>query len=60
MNDNPSVNVNKTINKIGRYSIVHGGTKWNRTINTPKAHRSNSIIINVVMVVEIGIISLGK
>jgi len=60
INDKPSVNIKSSTNRIGKYTMVHGGIKLNRATNTPKAHRSNDIIMNDVMFVDIAKISLGK
>jgi hypothetical protein len=60
INDKPSVNIKSSTNRIGKYTMVHGGTKLNNTTKTPNAHRSNNIMMNDVIFADIGRISLGK
>lgn len=45
---------------MGKNTTVHGGRKLNRNKKTVKAHKSNDIIMNDVMFVDIGRISRGK
>jgi len=52
--------MNNRSSNNGKYTIIDEGTKWNKIKKTAKAERSNSIIINVVIVAVIGKISLGK